>query len=60
MEVILITITNTCCTRHLFGLIVEGQDFLAMVSKAFVRVQPIPVEKESSRARDAGLKAITC
>ena len=34
--------------------------FLAMVSKAFVRVQLIPVVKESSRARDGGLKATTC
>lgn len=45
--------------HHPLGLIVEAQEFLATVGKAFVRVQPIPMEKKLSLA-DAGLKAITC
>lgn len=56
-----IPITNTCCTRYPLCLTVEGQEFLATVGKASVRVQPIPVEKKlKSDSLDAGLKAITC
>lgn len=47
----MIPITNTCCTRHPLRLTVEGQEFLATVGKASVRVQPIPVEKKSNRTR---------
>jgi hypothetical protein len=44
-------ITNTCCMRHPLCPTVEGQGFLAMVGKASVRVQPIPMEKRLTRTR---------
>jgi len=36
---------STCYMHHPLGLIVEAQEFLVTVGKAFVRVRPILVEQ---------------